>query len=89
MTNSALSRMEQLLAFVDVERLHHPGKTHIAEWARDEIYRQHDEIVKYRKALEAIKRHQAIAGGSLSVKSATWQIADAVLNRFPGIGAAP
>lgn len=86
MTNNALSRMEQLLAFVDFERLRHPGKTHIAEWARDEIYRQHDEMVKYRAALEEIKRHQAIAGGSLSAKSTTWQIADAVLKRFSGIG---
>ena len=34
-----LSPMEQLLAFVDWEAKHNPGKRHIAAWAADEIER--------------------------------------------------
>lgn len=47
---AGLAPMEQLLAFVDWERKQHPDKLHTAEWARDEIYRLHNEIDSAVKA---------------------------------------
>ena len=43
-SGAGLAPMEQLLAFVDWERKQRPDKLHTAEWARDEIYRLHNEI---------------------------------------------
>jgi hypothetical protein len=40
------------------------------------------EVSAYREALQAIKRHQTIAGGSLTAMSTTWAIANAALKKF-------
>ena len=39
-----ISRMEQLIGFVESERLHNPDQTHIADWALSEIERLHAEL---------------------------------------------
>ena len=36
-----IPRMEQLIGFVEVERVNSPDRTHIAEWALAEIERLH------------------------------------------------
>lgn len=46
--------MEQLIGFVEVERVNNTDQTHITEWALDEIERLHTFGLITRAALEAI-----------------------------------
>ena len=41
-----IPRMEQLIGFVEVERVNSPDRTHIAEWALAEIERLHAALLK-------------------------------------------
>lgn len=47
--------------------------------AKKRIFNQAVEIARLRKALEDIKRHQEMVGGSFGLHSATWTIAKKAL----------
>ena len=64
----SLTPIEQLIAFVDVERKHYPNKKHVAEWALAKLYEQADTIAKLKKecyrlngecSLLALERNEA------------------------------
>ena len=46
----SLTPMEQLIAFVEVERKHYPNKKHVAEWALGKLY-EADNIIAQQKDL--------------------------------------
>jgi hypothetical protein len=48
-----INRMEQLIGFVEFERVNQPGRTHIAQWALSEIERLSDLVINEGTRAEA------------------------------------
>lgn len=53
----AMNRMEQLIGFVEFDKAQNPGKTHIAEWALEEIYRLSDALKTAQNSREVVVRN--------------------------------